>query len=150
MLNSRATAAQADPEALHQAVAVIDMVLADLDAGRISADTAAKTIGLKVLTAREAVLAALRAPQNDGAAASEWRPIESARRHDRHRDGSTNQPSVIGTDGRRVGEARHWDGDWYWARTGERVALTAWQTLPAPPALAQPDPSQEPGTGGER
>lgn len=27
---------------------------------------------------------------------------------------------------------------------------THWQPLPAPPALAQPDPIQEPGTGGER
>lgn len=135
MLNSRATAAQADPEALHQAVAVIDSVLADLDAGRISADTAAKTIGLKVLTAREVVLEALRAPQNDGAAAMREAAISETIRH------QTLALNLKAQAGEKTEGWYRWD----LVTVVLRDLAAAFRTLP----LAQPDPSQEPGTGGE-
>lgn len=61
-----------------------------------------------------------------------WLPIANAPRHDRARDGSSNQPHVIGMDGEgRVAEARHYDGDWYWCDGGE-AALVAYQPMPAP------------------
>lgn len=61
-----------------------------------------------------------------------WLPIANAPRHDRHRDGSTNQPRVIGMDAQgRVGEARDYDGTWYWADGGE-AGLTQYQPMPSP------------------
>ena len=61
-----------------------------------------------------------------------WEAIETAPRHNRNRDGLTNQPHVIGFDGQRVGEARHHDFTWYWMDGGE-AELTHWMPLPEAP-----------------
>jgi len=73
----------------------------------------------------------------------EWQLIETAPTHDRHKDGSTNQPHVIGHDGKRVGEARHYDGQWHWMDHGE-ANLIEWQPMPVLPERE----NEKPGSSG--
>ncbi len=62
-----------------------------------------------------------------------WLPMTNAPPHDRLLDGPANQPHVIGMDAEgSVGEARNFDGAWYWVDGGGKAELTGYQPLPAP------------------
>jgi len=64
----------------------------------------------------------------------DWQPIDTAPKHNRQRDGSTNMPRVIVYDGQDVFEAYHFD--FYWCHTSGRTLdpqPTHWMKLPEPP-----------------
>lgn len=116
----------------------------------------------------KAAIAALRAPQNDGAAATEWRPeLVGADRlgRDRKGDVTINVPTALCWLQFRPGCSTGTDEQ---TRPGVGFSLVAYPdshgewpsgVIPRDEAtklydmlgrfLAQPDPSQEPGTGGE-
>lgn len=127
---------KADPEVLRGLTSEIEAIIRrHVWARYVAAFDQPQVLGIGAAAAE---IAALRAPQNDGAAAMRE---ACARWHD-------DQASEYDREAReRTLPNGEWAGrDAMWARADAQAHR---EHAAAIRALAQPDPSQEPGTGGE-
>lgn len=124
----------ADPEVLRGLADAIEVRIALTDGARGKAfEREIQALGEILYGNSYEILAALRAPQKDGAAASEWQPIETAPK------GEDFYSDLPGDGNEGVGYAKSADDDrmlflLWWKDIGNGYSETThWQLLPAPP-----------------